>query len=73
MTINKKPAAFERDGLFKLVLLGSTEPQKDIPTPGQIQQRARDLFLEALGLRGADRHAALSLSRHYGQAGRRAA
>lgn len=68
MTNTKKPTALERGGLSNMVLLGG-EPTYPISLAGQFQQRARGLYAEALGLRGADRHAALSLSRHFGQAG----
>ena len=73
MTIKKKPAAFQRDGLSNKVLPTSNEPDFNIPSSVQIQHRARDLFVEALGLRGGDRHAALSLSRHFDQLARRVA
>lgn len=66
MSNTKKPTAFERSGFSNIAQLGGQERSYFSHEAGSIQRRARALYVDALGLRGADRHAALSLSRHFG-------
>lgn len=73
MTHQQKPTARKRDGFCNIAQLGGQERDHNSLPASFFQQRARDLYAEALGLRGADRHAALSLSRHFGRVDWRAA
>lgn len=67
MDQTESPAAFERSGDPHNVQLGGFEHPHPMPAHAAFQQRAAAHYADALALSGADRHAALSLSHHFGR------
>lgn len=68
MCKNERSPAPSRGGrASKIALLGGFEHCHPTPALPAFQQRAAALYADALALRGADRHAALSLSHHFGR------
>ncbi len=67
MSRKENPAAFQHGGASHGALLGGFEHSHPTPAHPAFQQRAAALYADALALRGADRHAALSLSHHFGR------